>query len=180
MWVLLRPGPYVCAEWDWGGSAFLSVEDPGYQGTVYGSPVYERGAPVCRRLSQEVVPLQCDHGGPILMVQVENEYGSYANDRKYLEAVHAVVAGKWDHGAFLYGGWAYGFYAGSGQSGRVCDRVGQRAEVMRILTLRRAAIPNVPAFSSETYPGWLTHWKEKWQRPDTAGSSEGGAVSVVE
>jgi beta-galactosidase len=168
LWVLLRPGPYVCAEWDWGGlpSYLLKIpdikvrcRDPRYMSAV---------TRYVARLSKEVVSLQCDHGGPILMVQVENEYGSYANDREYLAGLHRLWKQQ---------GITVPFYTADGPTNFMLEAgnldgcaigldSGGNDDDFAAATRRN---PNVPAFSSETYPGWLTHWKEKWQHPDTAG-----------
>ncbi len=84
MWLILRPGPYVCAEWDFGGlpSYLLAIPDikvrcmdPRYTAAV------ER---YIKTLALQVKEQQVTRGGPILMLQVENEYGSYGNDRTYL------------------------------------------------------------------------------------------------
>lgn len=166
MWVLLRPGPYVCAEWDWGGlpTWLLKIPDirvrcmdPRYMSAVRG---------YIARLSQEIVPLQCDHGGPILMVQVENEYGSYGNDRNYVAALHRL----WQqHGVTVPfytadGPTPFMLEAGSLDSCAIgLDSGGSDADFAQAAQQD----PSVPAFSSETYPGWLTHWKEPWQHPDT-------------
>ena len=78
MWVLLRPGPYVCAEWDFGGlppyllktsDIKIRCTDPRYMKAV---------ARYISHLSKEIKSLQCTNGGPILMVQIENEYGKTA------------------------------------------------------------------------------------------------------
>jgi beta-galactosidase len=114
-----------------------------------------------------VVPLQCDHGGPILMVQVENEYGSYGNDRNYVKTVHRL----WEEDGITVpfytadGPTPYMLEAGSLDSCAIgLDSGGGDADFDQATKHN----PNVPAFSSETYPGWLTHWKEPWQHPDTA------------
>ncbi len=168
LWVLLRPGPYVCAEWDWGGlpSYLLKIpdikvrcRDPRYMSAV---------RRYVARLSKEIVPLQCDHGGPILMVQVENEYGSYANDQLYLKDLRKL---------WQTDGVTVPFYTADGptdfmlEAGNLdgcaigLDSGGSDADFAQAAKHN----PNVPAVSSETYPGWLTHWKEAWQHPDTAG-----------
>src|ERR1700761_6752181 len=90
MWVLLRPGPYVCAEWDWGGLPTYLLKIPDIKIRCMDPRYMSAVRQYVARLSKEVVSLQCDHGGPILMVQVENEYGSYANDRMYVKAVHRL------------------------------------------------------------------------------------------
>ncbi|OQP52715.1 glycoside hydrolase family 35 protein [Niastella populi] len=85
LWVILRPSPYVCAEWEFGGypywlqnTADLKVRstEPQYLAS-YRKYIHEVG-----RL---LAPWQINHGGNILMVQVENEYGSYGSDKEYLE-----------------------------------------------------------------------------------------------
>ena len=90
LWVLLRPGPYVCAEWDFGGlpSYLLKIpdikvrcRDPRYMKAMEG---------YVKAVAKEVKGLQCTSGGPVLMVQVENEYGSYANDKQYLEELRSL------------------------------------------------------------------------------------------
>jgi beta-galactosidase len=120
------------------------------------------------RLSKEVTALQCINGGPILMVQVENEYGSYANDRTYLETLRKL---------WISNGIKVPFYTADGptafmlEAGNLdgcaigLDSGGSDADFAQAEKHQ----PGVPAFSSESYPGWLTHWKEPWQRPDTAG-----------
>lgn len=87
LFVLLRPGPYVCAEWDLGGfpawllrtgGPLLRSADPAYLSAQ--QRYFER-------LGKELRDLQVTRGGPILMVQVENEYGSFGNDGAYVAAV---------------------------------------------------------------------------------------------
>jgi len=167
MWVLLRPGPYVCAEWDWGGlpSYLLKIPDIKIRcmDTRYMSAVKR----YVTRLSAEIAPLQCIYGGPVLMVQVENEYGSYANDRAYLEALKKLWIG---------GGIRVPFYTADGPTDFMLEAGSLKGCAIGLdsgtgdadFELAYRHDPDVPAFSSETYPGWLTHWKEKWQRPDTA------------
>lgn len=168
MWVLLRPGPYVCAEWDFGGmpSYLLKVpdiklrcSDPRYMAAVNR---------YINRLSKEVVPLLCTNGGPILMVQVENEYGSYSNDRQYLQAIKSLWTKNGVNVPFYTadGPAAYLLESGSLEGCAIgLDSGSSDAD----FAAAKKQNPDVPAFSSETYPGWLTHWGEKWQHPDTAG-----------
>jgi beta-galactosidase len=168
MWVLFRPGPYVCAEWELGGlppyllripDIKLRCRDPRYMTAVERYVI---------EMSAQIKPLLVTNGGPIVMVQIENEYGSFGNDKSYLEDLRTMwvqnginVPFYTADGATPYmleagniPGAAIGLDSGSNE--------GDFAEAAKIN-------PNVPAFSSETYPGWLTHWGEKWARPDTTG-----------
>jgi beta-galactosidase GanA len=167
MWVLLRPGPYVCAEWDWGGLPTWLLKIPDIRVRCMDPRYMSAVRRYISRLSQEIVPLQCDHGGPILMVQVENEYGSYGNDRRYVAAVHRLWQ---EHGVTVPfytadGPTAFMLEAGSLDSCAIGLDSGSGDADFDQASKHN---PNVPAFSSETYPGWLTHWKERWQHPDTA------------
>ena len=172
MWVLLRPGPYVCAEWDWGGLPTWLLKIPDIRVRCMDPRYMSAVRKYVARLSQEIVPLQCDHGGPILMVQVENEYGSYANDRNYVKALHRL----WQQDGVTVpfytadGPTEFMLEAGSLDSCAIGLDSGTGDDDFAVATRHN---PNVPAFSSETYPGWLTHWKEAWQHPDTTDIMKG-------
>jgi len=88
--VILRPGPYVCAEWELGGypswllkdrKLVLRSTDPKYTAAV------DRWM---QRLGQEVKPLLLRNGGPVIAVQLENEYGAFGDDKAYLEGLEAT------------------------------------------------------------------------------------------
>uniref|UniRef100_A0A8C4EID9 Si:dkey-224e22.2 n=1 Tax=Dicentrarchus labrax TaxID=13489 RepID=A0A8C4EID9_DICLA len=84
LWVILRPGPYICAEWDLGGLPSWLLQDKNmqlrttYPGFVDAVNLY------FDKLISVIKPLMFEEGGPIIAVQVENEYGSYAKDEKYM------------------------------------------------------------------------------------------------
>ena len=166
MWVIVRPGPYVCAEWDFGGlptyllkHADIKVRcmDPRYMAAV---------SRYIKRLAIEVKPLLSVNGGPILMTQIENEYGSYGNDKNYLKALKKLWVDNGIPGPFYTsdGPTPYMLEAGTIDGAAIGLDSGSSEDDFNTATKHN---PGVPSFSSETYPGWLTHWKEKWQRPDT-------------
>ena len=84
LWVILRPSPYVCAEWEFGGYPYWLEKE---QGLVVRSkePKYlEAYKKYLTQVGKQLSPLLVNHGGNILMVQIENEYGSYGSDKDYL------------------------------------------------------------------------------------------------
>ncbi|XP_053450456.1 beta-galactosidase-1-like protein 2 isoform X1 [Nycticebus coucang] len=91
LWVILRPGPYICSEIDLGGLPSWLLQDPGmrlrttYKGFTEAVDLY------FDHLMSRVVPLQYKHGGPIIAVQVENEYGSYNKDPAYMPYVKKAL-----------------------------------------------------------------------------------------
>ncbi|KAM5312237.1 beta-galactosidase-1-like protein 2 isoform 2-T2 [Glossophaga mutica] len=91
LWVILRPGPYICSEMDLGGLPSWLLQDSGmrlrttYKGFTEAVDLY------FDHLMSRVVPLQYKHGGPIIAVQVENEYGSYNKDPAYMPYVKKAL-----------------------------------------------------------------------------------------
>ena len=167
MWVMLRPGPYVCAEWDFGGIPPYLLKIPDIKIRCMDSRYMAAAERYMARLAAIVKPLLCTNGGRVLMMQVENEYGSYGNDKTYLETLKKI---------WIKNGIDVPFYTADGPTAFMLEAgnidgaaIGLDSGTSEV-DFEEAAKrnPNVPAFSSETYPGWLTHWGEKWARPDTA------------
>ncbi|MFM0400428.1 beta-galactosidase [Paraburkholderia aspalathi] len=161
MWVLLRPGPYVCAEWDLGGLPSYLLSDPDVQLRTDSATDARYMAAVARYIEElvpRIKPLLIDHGGPILMIQIENEFGSYASNPAYLEELRQL---------WLKGDVTGPFYTEDGllqlERNRTTVSGGAIAlsngDAAQIATVRRK-FPAVPAMAGEVYPGWLTHWGE--------------------
>lgn len=94
--VVLRPGPYICGERDWGGfPAWLSTVS-GLVVRDFNEPYLNLSKIYLERLAAELQPLQVSKGGPILMVQVENEYGSYGSNHNYTQALRDILRGLFD------------------------------------------------------------------------------------
>ncbi len=166
MWLILRPGPYVCAEWDLGGipSYLLRIPDIKLRSL---DPRYMAAAErYMANLAAEIKPYLVTKGGPLLMLQIENEYGSYGNDKKYLLRLREVWASLGiDVPTFTADGPTTAMLeAGTLPGSAVGLNSGSSPEDF---ALAEKINPGVPVFSTEMYPGWLTHWGEKWARRDT-------------
>jgi beta-galactosidase len=167
MWVILRPGPYVCAEWDFGGIPSYLLKIPDIKIRCMDPRYMAAAERYMTHLAPVVKPLLCTNGGPILMVQIENEYGSYGNDKTYLETLRKI---------WIKNGINVPFYTADGPTAFMLEAGNIDGAVIGLdsgsseadFEQAKKRNPNVPAFSSETYPGWLTHWGEQWARPDTA------------
>ena len=84
LWVILRPSPYVCAEWEFGGYPYWLQNEKGLVVRSKEAKYLHEYQEYIRKVGKQLAPLQVNHGGNILMVQIENEYGSYGNDKEYL------------------------------------------------------------------------------------------------
>jgi len=164
MWVLLRPGPYVCGEWDFGGIPPYLLRDPELKVRCLYPRYVAAVERYLKRLADVVRPLVVSNGGPILMVQIENEYGSYGNDRAYTARLKDIWMKNGVSGPFFTadGPTPYMLEAGRVEGAAIGLDSGSDEKHWE---LARSIAPGVPIFSSETYPGWLTHWGEKGARP---------------
>ena len=169
LWVFLRPGPYVCAEWDLGGLPWwllrtldikLRCSDPRFT-----QPVQR----YFHELAKVVRPHTVENGGPILLVQIENEYGSYPRrDHDYLVWLRELWMKEGIHGPFITAdGPTEDYLKGVTLPGVAVGL--DTGENDAQFALARRMNPGVPVMSSEVYPGWLRHWGEgDWQPRDVS------------
>lgn len=158
--VILRPGPFICAEWDFGGlPAWLLREDIPLR---CNDPRFlDRLRPYLLKVFELVKPLLCTNGGPILAMQVENEYGSYGNDHDYMAAVNAIYEeGGIDCLRFTAdGSWDLMLSGGTLPELPAAVNFGSRAEenFQSLRAFRRGD----PLFCGEFWCGWFDHWYEQ-------------------
>lgn len=94
--VVLRPGPYICGEREWGGFPAWLASIPGMVVRSNNEPFLKAAKSYLENLANDLRPLQVSQGGPILMVQVENEYGSFGNDHNYTSALRDILRANFD------------------------------------------------------------------------------------
>ncbi|TDW95823.1 glycoside hydrolase family 35 protein [Dinghuibacter silviterrae] len=90
LWVVLRPSPYVCAEWEFGGYPYWLGREKGLVVRSLEPSYLAEYRKYIMEVGRQLAPLQVNHGGNILMVQVENEYGSYDSSKAYLDTNRAI------------------------------------------------------------------------------------------
>lgn len=160
LWVTLRPGPYVCAEWDGGGYPAWLLKDAN-------APVRSLDprfmTPVSRwfkRLGQELRPLLISQGGPIILTQVENEYGAYGSDHAYMNEIHETLKSSGFDGVFYTADPSEGLSGGtlpdvvSGINFGTWSKA--ETEFARLDQFR----PTGPRYCSEYWGGWFDHVSE--------------------
>lgn len=90
LFVILRPGPYICAEWEFGGLPWWIQNDKDIEIRCSNRAYMLRLKKYLERLFGEIRPLLISNGGPIIMVQCENEYGYYGDDKRYLTELYHI------------------------------------------------------------------------------------------
>lgn len=91
LWVILRPSPYICAEWDFGGFPAWLLSEGEMELRTSDERYLRHVKDYYQVLMPYLAPMQVTQGGPVLMMQVENEYGTFGNDRKYLELLRDMM-----------------------------------------------------------------------------------------
>ncbi len=159
--VILRPGPYICAEWELGGLPPWILK---YEGIALRCND-ERFVAMVRRyyteLFRRLTPHLSTKGGNIIMVQIENEYGSYGNDKEYLQAVVDIYRDCGvDCTLFTSDGptWHL-FHGGTLPDHLAVANFGSRTETA--FGLLKAFRPNQPCMCGEFWCGWFDHWYEE-------------------
>jgi beta-galactosidase len=163
LYVLLRPGPYICTEWDFGGLPWwllatdmkVRSSDPHF--------VQAAGRYIVGQVGKQLAPLQIHRGGPILMVQVENEYGSFGADHEYMNAVRAMIrSAGFEVPLFTSDGSGKSNLTGGTLDGVLSvinfgDDSNPEREFANLASFRQ----NQPRMNGEFWYGWFDHWGEK-------------------
>ena len=159
--VIVRPGPYVCAEWEAGGFPAWLFTDPSLKVRTQDPKYLAAVDRYLMRVGKELAGLQVSHGGPIIAVQIENEYGSFGKDKVYMEHVHQSL---------IHAGLGESlFYTSDGADELSNDALpgilavinfgpGEaKKDFAKLATLR----PGQPRMNGEYWDGWFDSWGNK-------------------
>ncbi|HEX8325788.1 MAG TPA: beta-galactosidase [Tepidisphaeraceae bacterium] len=165
LWVILRPGPYACAEWEMGGLPWWLLKNDNLRLRSSDPRFLKPATDYLKEVGRVLGPLQVTRGGPLLMVQVENEYGSYDRDAEYMGALRQ---------ALLDGGFDVPLFA-CNPPGAI--NRGFREDLFQVVnfgvggakgafeTLRRFQKTG-PLMNGEYYPGWFDTWGNRHRTGD--------------
>ena len=162
LWVVLRPSPYACAEWEFGGYPWWLLKDKSMKVRSQDPNFLKAYREYIIQLGKQVTPLLVTHGGNVLMVQIENEYGSYSDDKVYLDINRKIFreAGL-DGVLFTCDGpeqMPRGYLPGYLPAVNGLDDPKQVKEL-----INKYHDGKGPYYISEWYPGWFDSWGKEHQ-----------------
>lgn len=180
MWVILRPGPYVCAEWEMGGLPWWLLKKENMELRSQNEDFMQAVGRFQRRLAQELSPFMMKNGGNILMVQVENEFGSYGQDKAYMSALRDTLRSVgWEDTPLFQCDWSSNF-----QKNALDDLIwtlnfGTNAKPLQQFRTLREIRPDAPLMCSEYWSGWFDGWGRKHETR-SADAMVKGIASMLE
>jgi len=165
LWVILRPGPYACAEWEMGGIPWWLLKQDGLKLRTRDPRYIGAAKSYLKEVARVLGPLQITRGGPILMAQVENEYGFFGKDAGYMGELRQV---------FIDCGFDVPLFACNPKDHL---RDGWRADLFPVVNFGsdpagafealRQILPQGPLMCGEFYPGWFDTWGQPHHLGDT-------------
>ncbi len=156
LWVILRPGPYSCAEWDMGGTPWWLLKNDDIKMRTVDPRYLKPTQAYLKEVGRVLGPLQITRGGPIIMAQVENEYGFFGRDTNYMQAIRqSLLDSGFDVPLFACNPTARmtnGLLPDLFQAGNF------GSDPEKNLKKVREVQTTGPLFCSEFYPGWFDTW----------------------
>ncbi|MEO6838710.1 MAG: beta-galactosidase [Ginsengibacter sp.] len=173
--VILRPGPYACAEWEFGGYPWWLQKEKSLVIRSYNQPFLDSCKNYINHLAGQVKDLQITHGGPIIMVQVENEFGSYVAQRKDISLIDHKKYSAAIKQQLIDAGFDVPLFTSDGSSlfngGTVAGALPAANGEDDVENLKKVVNEyhngEGPYMVAEFYPGWLDHWAEPFQKVST-------------
>ncbi len=157
LWVIVRPSPYICAEWEFGGLPAWLLKEDGMRLRGLYEPFLNHVKSYYKELFKILTPLQINYGGPVIMMQVENEYGYYGDDTEYLKWMAQVMR---EEGTVVPlvtsdGPWGDALECGKVEgvhpTANFGSKVAQQFEILKKHT-------DGPFMCMEFWVGWFDHW----------------------
>lgn len=161
LWVILRPGPYACAEWEFGGFPAWLLKTPDLRIRTSDPRYVAAATRFLGEVGKRLAPLQVAHGGPILMVQVENEYGSFGADHGYMASIRDALRAAGFDGLLYTADGPTPKMLGGGTLPDVLPVVNFGSDPAGAFAELGKFRGKTPRMAGEYYPGWFDHWGEQ-------------------
>ena len=159
LYVIVRPGPYVCAEWEMGGLPWWLLKKKDIRLRERDPYFMERVKIFEEKVGEQLKPLTIQNGGPIIMIQVENEYGSYGEDKPYVSEIRDCLRGIYGKELSLFQcDWSSNFEKNGLDDLTWTMNFGTGANIDQQFRRLGELRPDAPKMCSEFWSGWFDKW----------------------
>lgn len=166
LYAIVRPGPFICSEWEFGGHPWWLLKYPDLKLRCSNKTYMEKCTPYLQNVARLLKPMLITNGGNVIFVQIENEYGSYGNDKDYLRAIKKIYEDEGIDCGFITSDGDYEFFLEGGTLPEVLCSVNYRLDgegaAKRLKEFRKGQ----PSAVMELWNGWQNHWNEARVRRD--------------
>lgn len=174
MKVILRPGPYVCAEWEMGGLPWWLLKKKDIKLRENDPYFLERVDKFQKAVADQVADMTISNGGPIIMVQVENEYGSYGEDKEYVANIRDMLRKNFGDDVTLFQcDWSSNFTLNGLDDLIWTMNFGTGANIDQQFAKLKELRPESPLMCSEFWSGWFDKWGANHETRPSADMIEG-------
>lgn len=166
LYVILRPGPYTCGEWDFGGFPAWLLQDKNMQIRCSYEPYLQHVTDYYRSFLPRLSELQVHNGGNILAMQIENEYGSYGNDKIYLKKIKELIESCGIDVPLFTSDGSLPYMLSGGTLPEVYKTLNFGSDIQGNFKALTQFQANMPKMCMEFWCGWFDHWGEKHHTRD--------------
>lgn len=159
LYVIIRPSPYICAEYEYGGLPWWLLQDKNMKVRCSYKPYLDAVKSYYSVLLPKLVPYQIDNGGPVILMQIENEYGYYGNDHEYMKFLHDTMREYGITVPFVTsdGPWGHSMESGMTEDALATGNFGSKVkEQFAVMTDKLGK--NIPLMCMEFWVGWFDSW----------------------
>ncbi|MBE6790172.1 MAG: beta-galactosidase [Ruminococcaceae bacterium] len=186
MFAIVRPGPYICSEWEFGGFPWWLLRYDDIELRCMNDTYLSKVDAYFDKLIPIISSCQIDNGGSVIMVQVENEYGSYGDDSEYIRYIASALRIRGITCELFTSDGDCDFMLTGGTVPEIFKTVNFGSKAEKAFANLRKFQPDGPLMCAEFWNGWFDHWGEKHHKRDISDAvksfrevlAENGNISV--
>ena len=168
LYAIVRPGPYICSEWDFGGMPWWLLKYNDIELRCNNERYKELCKPYLQKVCELLKPQLISNGGNVIFLQIENEYGSYGNDKEYLNWIKKLYEESGMDCGYLTSDGDTDFCLINGSADGVLASVNYRWDSKNAVAALKSFRDDQPGAVLELWNGKAVHWEEKFERRDIA------------
>ncbi|MVB10853.1 Beta-galactosidase [Caprobacter fermentans] len=179
LWAIVRPSPYICAEWEFGGLPAWLLSEDGMRPRCSYPPFLRAVQEYYKELFQVLAPLQIDNGGPVILMQIENEYGAFGDEQRYLEALRGEMRRDGVTVPLITSDGPWGDYLSGGSLSGILPTANFGSQANQHFSVLKKHTNGGPLMCTEFWAGWFDAWGDKKHHTASVEASAGELDAIL-